>query len=231
MSHFLTAPRASRAISCLALSWVVLPLAHADEHGFREREARAHEFREHEFHDSRFFDSRYKHDHYYPPHGYVFAALPPRFELVIHRGVHFYFADGVWYRPEGLSRFVVVAPPIGLVVPALPVYFTTVWVRGTPYYYANSVYYLRSPEGYVVVESPPATEVVTQPSFNEVVELPANQRLAEAPAEAPFVYPRLGQTEQQTAKDRYECHRWAVSQTGYDPTITSASVPADKHSD
>ena len=33
-----------------------------------------------------------------------------------------------------------------------------------------------------------------------------------------FVYPRNGQSDAQTQSDRYECHRWAVSQSGYDPT-------------
>jgi hypothetical protein len=37
-----------------------------------------------------------------------------------------------------------------------------------------------------------------------------------------FVYPRLGQSEELQAKDRYECHSWALSQTGYDPTQPSA---------
>jgi hypothetical protein len=33
-----------------------------------------------------------------------------------------------------------------------------------------------------------------------------------------YVYPRNGQTEEQTQNDRYECHSWAVSQSGFDPT-------------
>src|SRR4030042_2747371 len=37
-----------------------------------------------------------------------------------------------------------------------------------------------------------------------------------------FVYPRLGQSEELQAKDRYECHSWALSQTGYDPSQPSA---------
>jgi len=37
-----------------------------------------------------------------------------------------------------------------------------------------------------------------------------------------FVYPRIGQNEEQQTKDRYECHSWTVSQTGYDPTQPSA---------
>jgi hypothetical protein len=37
-----------------------------------------------------------------------------------------------------------------------------------------------------------------------------------------FVYPRQGQSEELQAKDRYECHSWAVSQTNFDPTQSSA---------
>jgi hypothetical protein len=33
-----------------------------------------------------------------------------------------------------------------------------------------------------------------------------------------FVYPRNGQSEEQTATDRFEGHKWSVSQTGFDPT-------------
>jgi hypothetical protein len=33
-----------------------------------------------------------------------------------------------------------------------------------------------------------------------------------------YVYPRNGQSEQQTNTDRYECHSWAANQTGFDPT-------------
>ncbi len=38
-----------------------------------------------------------------------------------------------------------------------------------------------------------------------------------------YVYPAQGQSPEQLAKDRYECHRWAVTQSGFDP---SASAPA-----
>jgi hypothetical protein len=33
-----------------------------------------------------------------------------------------------------------------------------------------------------------------------------------------YVYPRNGQSSEQTQNDRYECHSWAVNQTGFDPT-------------
>jgi hypothetical protein len=40
-----------------------------------------------------------------------------------------------------------------------------------------------------------------------------------------FIYPRQGQTETQQANDRYECHRWSIGQTGFDPTQPSGSMP------
>ncbi len=32
------------------------------------------------------------------------------------------------------------------------------------------------------------------------------------------MYPQNGQNDQQQSTDRYECHQWATSQTGFDPT-------------
>ena len=32
-----------------------------------------------------------------------------------------------------------------------------------------------------------------------------------------FVYPKKGQNKEQQQKDQYECHLWAVDQTGVDP--------------
>ncbi|MCZ6893403.1 MAG: glycine zipper family protein [Gammaproteobacteria bacterium] len=46
-----------------------------------------------------------------------------------------------------------------------------------------------------------------------------------------FVYPQRGQGVEQQAQDEFECHRWAVQQTSYDPTgrgtgaSTVVSVP------
>lgn len=33
-----------------------------------------------------------------------------------------------------------------------------------------------------------------------------------------FIYPANGQSQDQLAKDHYECHNWAVQQTGIDPS-------------
>jgi hypothetical protein len=55
---------------------------------------------------------------------------------------------------------------------------------------------------------------VTPPPRTVVVASPPPQRV--------FVYPANGQTPEQTERDRYECHVWAVEQTGVDPSRANA---------
>jgi hypothetical protein len=43
------------------------------------------------------------------------------------------------------------------------------------------------------------------------------------PPQKVFVYPSNGQSPQQTDRDRYECHVWAVQQTGVDPSRPDAN--------
>jgi hypothetical protein len=43
------------------------------------------------------------------------------------------------------------------------------------------------------------------------------------PPQRIFVYPANGQSPEQTERDRYECHVWAVQQTGVDPSRPDAS--------
>jgi hypothetical protein len=147
-----------------------------------------------------FRDTRYQHDRVYPVRGHVVRSLPRNHRVVVHGGARYYFSGGAWYRPYG-PRFSIVAPPFGLFVPFLPPYYATVWVGARPYYYANEIYYAHRGDGYVVVE-PPASDVSQAPP----------------PADQLFIYPRHNQSEPQQATDRYECHSWAVNQTGFDPT-------------
>lgn len=39
-----------------------------------------------------------------------------------------------------------------------------------------------------------------------------------------FIYPAKGQSADQQKKDEYECHGWAVQQTGFDPTQQTKST-------
>lgn len=159
-------------------------------------------------------DNRHRHDRYYPPHGHVVPVLPHDHRVVPHRGVKYHYHGGVWYRPSGV-RFIVTLPPVGIVVPVLPPFYTIIWVGGLPYYYAGGVYYVWRPEprGYVVTQAPPESEVREQPTVPDQL----------------FVYPTKGQSEQQQADDRYQCHRWAADQTGFDPTQPGGNVPESQH--
>src|ERR1700733_4252963 len=60
------------------------------------------------------------------------------------------------------------------------------------------------------------TACVTPPPRTYAVPAPPPQRV--------FVYPAHGQSPDQTERDRYECHTWAVQQTGVDPSRADASA-------
>jgi hypothetical protein len=51
--------------------------------------------------------------------------------------------------------------------------------------------------------------VVAPPARTVAVPAPVMPRM--------FVYPAQGQSEGQLERDRYECHTWAVQQSGFDP--------------
>lgn len=158
------------------------------------------------------FDNRYNHGHYYPQRGAEFRGLPPGRYHVPYRGGDYFFHGGAWYRPWR-SGFLVVAPPIGIGLAFLPPYYSTVWFGGVPYYYADGTYYLWRPERreYVVTEAPPdAAPASTNP--------PTSPDL--------YAYPKNGQNEEQQSTDRFECHQWAASQSGFDPTQPLGGVAA-----
>ena len=161
------------------------------------------------------FDGRFSNNHYYYDRGYTIHR-PPAGAVGELRGPHggrYWYQSGNWYRWQS-GAWVVWAAPFGVFVPWLPPYFTTVWWNGIPYYYANDTYY-------VWHEDRNEYEVVTPPAnFDQMAttQAPASNQL--------FVYPKNGQPAAQEATDRYECHRWAVGQTGFDPTAPGGGVAA-----
>ena len=155
------------------------------------------------------FDNRYRHDRYYPSRGFKLKRLPQRHYPIRFHNRPYFYSSGIWYLRSGV-QFIVTAPPIGIIAPFLPSFYTTLWLRGVPYYYANDVYYVWQPEqnGYVVTNPPQGI----------------NEEDAKPLAEHLFIYPKQGQSEKQQADDRYECHRWSVEQTGYDPSQPSENM-------
>ena len=101
----------------------------------------------------------------------------------------------------------------------LPVGYATYYWGGVPYYYWQGVYYAWNPDygNYVVTDPPPLTGGVVE---GATVPPAAGQpgETGGRGAMSLFVYPKNGQSDQQTQNDRYQCHQWAVGQTGFDPT-------------
>ncbi|BAK77877.1 hypothetical protein NH8B_3096 [Pseudogulbenkiania sp. NH8B] len=147
----------------------------------------------------------------FPARGAFVGSLPGGGHAVVHGGVRYHYYDGFWYRPRGRG-YVVVSPPRGVWVPVLPLLYTTLLIGGVTYYLANDVYYVQRSDGYVVVDPPLGQGSSGSSSARDSTDL--------------FIYPNRGQDEQQQARDRYECHRWARGQTGYDPTLPEGGVDA-----
>lgn len=167
----------------------------------------------------RWYDGAHGHNHYYPAPGTVYRAPPSHSRWVVWGGVNYRYLDGIWWGP-GARGYVVVRPPYGVVVSDLPTFATVITIAGIAYLYANGVYYREHPGGGYEVAAPPV------PEGNPVASGPDRM----------YVYPRNGQSAQQQASDEYECHRWAVSQTNFDPTAlatgnTVSTTDAARRSD
>jgi hypothetical protein len=145
----------------------------------------------------------------------VIRTLPPGHRSYAWRGSPYYNYGGYWYRPYG-SQFIVTGAPFGLFSPVLPPYYSTLWVGGSRFFFADGTYYtydgLR--RGYVVSRSP----------YGDDWDDEEDDRGGRGGDDGGlrdedlYIYPARGQSEQQQADDRYECHRWSVGQTQYDPT-------------
>jgi hypothetical protein len=103
----------------------------------------------------------------------------------------------------------------GLFFAGLPLYYSTLWWDGVPYYYSAGDYYMwNGGVGQYETVRPPAgllnQTAAVQPSVTSL-----------------FVYPKNGQSADQQARDRFECHTWARDQSGFDPTQPGSAAAPD----
>lgn len=84
---------------------------------------------------------------------------------------------------------------------SLPRGYKILWISGQRYFHYNHVYYRKVNNAYIVVEEP--TNVTISPLY---------------------IYPALGQSDEQQRQDRYECHVWASNQTGFDPSNIASNT-------
>ena len=108
---------------------------------------------------------------------------------------------------------------LGLYFATLPLYYQTYWWDGVPYYYADNNYYMYDPNAkqYETVAPPPG--------------LQAQRKIRRAAAANSWRIRRTARTPTSRARDKFECHQWAVTQSGYDPTTGSAAPAAINRSD
>ncbi|MCE5975328.1 DUF6515 family protein [Pseudomonas sp. JR33AA] len=145
--------------------------------------------------------------------GHTVDHFADRYWKVPYRGADYFYSGGYWYRPHGGS-YIVVTPPYGVRVNYLPPYAREVWLGGALFFLVADTYYqyLADSQEYMVV-NPPAG-----------VPSPVPGRPANGGYDV-VAYPMYGQGQEQQEQDRYQCHRWAVSQSGFDPA-TATYAPA-----
>ncbi len=147
--------------------------------------------------------------------GYEIDRMPGGYSRVPYHGNDYFYSGGYWYRPQG-PRYVVVAPPRGVRVRYLPDYAQQVWLGSALFFLAAGTYYTyeQSTQEYVVAEPPQGVEPVYSP---QQIQEPAD------PYDV-IAYPANGQTQQQVEQDRYDCYRYAVQQSNFDPAARPTSL-------
>ena len=145
--------------------------------------------------------------------GYEIDRMPGGYSRVPYRGNDYYYSSGYWYRPQG-PRYVVVEPPRGVRVRTLPDYAQQVWLGSSLFFVAAGTYYSyeQSTQEYVVAEPPQNVQPVYSPVQGA------------QPAADPYdviAYPANGQSQEQVEQDRYDCYRYAVQQSNFDPAAAT----------
>jgi len=144
--------------------------------------------------------------------GYEIDRMPRGYSRVPYRGQDYFYSSGYWYRPQG-PRYIVVTPPRGARVRVLPDYAQQVWLGSAMFFLAAGTYYTyeQSTQDYIVAEPPQGVEPVYSPQPTQASENPYEVT----------AYPVNGQSQQQFEQDRYDCYRFAVQQTNFDPAAAT----------
>ena len=139
----------------------------------------------------------------------------PRYIPLTFRGINYYYFNGGYYRYNGYG-FTLTNNSIGFYLYRLPYGYTRLVIDDYPYYYFNRRYYVHDQDRnvYVQVDDPYESSGGDQDAYG-YREL--------------YVYPNEGQDEQQVSEDKYECHLWAVEQTGFDPSLGKPGNLEDYH--
>lgn len=161
-----------------------------------------------------------------PPIGVYVPFLPPYYTTVWVAGVPYYYANDTYYAYAG--------PTQGYQVMAAPGDATVASQAPPPpdasqYPPPDAAPQYGAPDGAPPPPAPGATYQSPPPAPGAAYQAPPPGQAA-YPASPPptsdnvFVYPRNGQSPDQQARDRYECHSWAVAQSGFNPSTAGGGV-------
>ena len=189
-----------------------------------------------------------------PPIGLVVPSLPGFVTVLARKGETYLYANDVYYRPRpDLEGYEVVNDPeertretTDLVGGAVPAGATAQATHSTGMQLA-----VVAPAPGATATVPGGTDVAgaAAASIREAPRVTATSPTAAAQTNAAVVptptgtppaasstqppkppktmlYPKNGQSEDQQARDRYECYRFAVAQSGFDPVGAAGSAPA-----
>ena len=200
-------------------------------------------------------DRRHGNDHVYPDRGAIVRDVPHGAAAVDYAGISFRFAGGVWYEPRGPAYIVAEPPIGVIVpaLPAFAtsfdsngkryLYANDVFYRAAPDLGGYEV--VNDPEDEVARRPGPAATAQTSSLATAAAagaRTPARARSAAAPTVSPVyipadssspapkpagiaIRPRAGQSAERQSLDRYECYRYAVVQSGFDPRATHGDFP------
>jgi hypothetical protein len=144
--------------------------------------------------------------HYYG-FGHRKSYLPLGYLALTFAGLNYFYNSGSYYRRIG-HEYAVIRPPLGIGISILPAGYRTIYHGRSRYYTANGIFYSwnENRRNYIVVNNP-NTQALS--GFN-------SKNISEQ-----YIYPRQGQNNSQTSRDRYECYLWAVDKTGVEPAQIS----------
>ncbi len=142
--------------------------------------------------------------------GHKLRRLPRNHSRFSWNNYSYFYGNGYFYRPSSYG-YVVVGAPLGFRLSVLPLGYATFYLASDRYHYVNDTYYrwYSDTNDYEVVDEP-----------NGAAD--ALYRVSEIAAASLYIYPTQGQTEEQRDQDRFECHLWAVDESGFDPSYSDA---------
>jgi len=152
--------------------------------------------------------------HYGPGFAWFLPVLPFGYATYYWGGSPYYYYDGGYYSwsPDYNGYVATDPPPVA----------NTASSSGSdeappPADDGQSQSYDVQPQTYAPPPSNPNTVETSAPALTTAQSTAPRGNWSGGVSDI-VAYPRNGQNDQQTSNDKFECHKWSIAQTGFDPT-------------